>query len=959
MKKNILYMALAGVSLLFAGCNDDLGIDTPQAVEKHYGEEINFGGSASYNLAGKENGNTRTVYGGYAQGATEEPVYWVSTDQVRLFCNEAAVKTADYQVATTATDAKSMVTSTGLNKTGAAGLQWGDPESAHTFYGAYPIPSDNSLTESTTLTGTIPAVQDYNTNEEIDSDGDGNYVFAPNMEYAHMVAKTVVNDPNNIGEQVFMKFTPIATAVEIELTNNAPTNDANDVVYNFREVHLSSDTHYLSGSFTANLDNMALGGAETDAARYASGCPTGITYGNDKSKQVAVRLYDNGKAVSLTESKSLKFTVFMLPSSDGASNDDAVNDLKITLVTSEGNKTGTLNNIVIKKSKKTYMHTMPIGYEMTYNQAEWIKYVNDEKILNELSIPGAGGAASGKTGYGDTWEDDQTFLEQELDIAALWNVGIRCFEFTVDYKEIDGTNDNDLGNNVIFCNSKPCGTTTLADAVGGIKQLLMKYPKEFAMVIVTYQDNNGWNQSRNSEEFMTQLNSFWDKVSNEKNDDEDDATVYDNTWNDGTGVALYKTDLSVEEARGRLFCIARPTSAQEDDLVTLSTETKYLYSTKAVKKLKSLNQTSSDYTVGTFSNPYILVINGWGAMKDKWIARGYTSCVFHRGDYNSTGGLKKSVNGGDGELIGYIESLPGRPFDVSSSSTINTINDVTEDNVTYGYIDYLIKKEQLSPDFYYGTQTSSSHNSNTAWVAEWARVSNSSTPIAATANYVDLSGDEVSGTRYFRWANSYNERLLRAQECLDFSVTRKITYKGKTVEASNVIFINSLCGYFIENPNNSNTLLSGNSFLPNAITDYSCEYDDLKNNWYDISSTKGTYVSYLSGKSNVAGMSGNIEDFSSKINNDFLEYLKTKLDEENRLAGSTGIVLMDRVSNTTGAGAEIPSIIIANNFAPDQNATGASTYQIATSNLDLEGGDNIAAPARRNSQPSITWGEWE
>ena len=959
MKKNILYVALAGMSLLFAGCNDDLGIDTPQAVEKHYGEEINFGGSASYNLAGKEGGSTRTVYGGYDNIADgKEPVYWVSTDQVRLFCNEAAVKTADYQVATSATDAKSEVTSTGLNKTGAAGLQWGDPKAAHTFYGAYPIPSDNSLTESTTLTGTIPAVQDYNTNEEIDSDGDGNYVFAPNMEYAHMVAKTVVNDPNNIGEQVFMKFTPIATAVEIELKNNAPTNDANDVVYNFREVHLSSDTHYLSGSFTANLDNMAsLGGAETDAARYASGCPTGITYGDDKSKQVAVRLYDNGKAVSLTESKSLKFTVFMLPSSDGASDEDAVKDLKITLVTSEGNKTGTLNNIVIKKSKKTYMHTMPIGYEMTYNQAEWLKYVDGTKKLNTLSIPGAGGAASGKTGYGgsDNWEKDKLYLEQELDLSALWNVGIRCFEFTVDKH---ATTDGDIGSCIVYCNSKPCGSTTLAQAVGGVKQLLMKHPKEFAMIIVTYQENAGWNLSdgttltRDAEVFMKQLNAFWNKVSDGSNEDNDESTVYDNAWTGGTQTALYDPTKTLDEVRGSLFCIARPTSNDEDNKTIVNTKSTSA-SLTTFNEITSISSAEVSLELATNKpHEHILVINGWGALKDKWEARGYTSCVFHRGWGNDA--LNTAIARTDKDwksIINYVTGGIGRPFDVNNSSgSFNTLADKDGDSNT-NYVDENLSK--LSPDFYYSTQTQTGITEKGAWVQEWARVSNSDETITATAPKKNWYQSTAStGTVYFMWPSSYNEKLKRVNECLDYSIAKKITYKGEETDASNTIFINSLCGYFIDR-----TVLTkdGNSYLPNCMTDFSGAWEDRNL----IGADYFYHATMISGYSTYAGMSGNIEDFADDINKDFLEYLKTKLDEENRLAGSTGIVLMDRVSNTTGAGAEIPSIIIANNFAPDQNATGASTYQIATSNLDLEGGDNIAAPARRNSQPSITWGEWE
>ena len=220
MKKNFLYIALTGVALLLSGCNEDLVGDYVQPTEKHFGEEIMFGGSASYDVNG--NGGTRTIYGGYDKDNEKEPVYWVPTDEVRLYCPEAAVKTADYKVSGI-DDTK---TQTGLSKIGDAGLQWGVPTASHTFYGVYPIPADNSLKEGTTLTGVIPDVQEYKDYTTTD----GNVVYNPNMQYAYMVAKTVVPNPNNIGENVYLKFMPIATAVEIELTNNAPTNDANEVV---------------------------------------------------------------------------------------------------------------------------------------------------------------------------------------------------------------------------------------------------------------------------------------------------------------------------------------------------------------------------------------------------------------------------------------------------------------------------------------------------------------------------------------------------------------------------------------------------------------------------------------------------------------------------------------------------------------------------------------------------------
>ena len=98
MTKKFLYTALAGVSLILSGCSEDLVSESTQATEKHFGEEILFGGSASYNVNGGTKNGTRTVYGGYEEGATEEPVYWTQGDAVRVYCPEGANNTADYDV---------------------------------------------------------------------------------------------------------------------------------------------------------------------------------------------------------------------------------------------------------------------------------------------------------------------------------------------------------------------------------------------------------------------------------------------------------------------------------------------------------------------------------------------------------------------------------------------------------------------------------------------------------------------------------------------------------------------------------------------------------------------------------------------------------------------------------------------------------------------------------------------
>ena len=922
MTKKFLYTALAGVSLILSGCSEDLVSESTQATEKHFGEEILFGGSASYNVNGGTKNGTRTVYGGYVEGAEEEPVYWVSTDEVRLYCPDASVNTADYTVS----DIDGTKTKAGLIKTGDAGLQWGVPTDPHTFYGVYPIPADESLKEGTTLTGTIPDVQEY---KDYTTTG-GNVVYNPNMQYAYMVARTVVPNPNNIGENVYLKFMPIATAVEIELTNNAPTNDANEVVYNFREVHLSSSNHYLSGSFTANLDNMAM--PTGSGVQYANASPTGITYvAADQSKQVAVKLYKtDGTAMSLGEGKTLKFTVFMLPSSSvDASVDDAIDDLKITVVTSEGNKTGTLSGISVKKSKKTYMHAIPLGYEMTYNQSEWLKYVEDEKTLNELSIPGAGGAASGNV-YTNDEATNAIYLEQTLSIDDLWDQGIRCFEFTVDKHDTD---NGDLGSVNVFCNGQDCGIKLYA-AVKKVKDKLTAHPKEFAMVIITYQQHDGWNvrdpntghvdQDRVPATFMSQLNTFWAEVTAGK-------TERLGGWPNGTGTALYTSSANVGDSRGKLFCIARPTSNGEDNYALVNGNE---------GDGNPLNTTVYPTSIATpiVTEPNILVIHGWGALKDKWYARGFTDCVYKRGVGNTA--FKDAIDKGDQANLGYntINSeRPGRPFDVSNSGeAINFTGSTLPTTTEYGA---QTSDLGLAPNFYYSTVTSTSNGTptqNSAWVQEWARVEETGKTytLQSCTNY-SIFGANVCNKdgEYVHWISSLQEKENNIKDCLDFALNKEITVNGVTEkEKDNVIFINSLCGYFIHI-----TESDKESAKPNSLTDCNAAY-----------SVGRLKFNKLTSASNMAGMSGNIKRFASHFNTYFKGLLDSKL-KDGRLGGSTGIVLMDRVSNE-GDGAAIPSIIIANNFAPEYNTT---TPTVPTSTVE----EDDAVLSREGV--NIVWGEWE
>ena len=107
----------------------------------------------------------------------------------------------------------------------------------------------------------------------------------------------------------------------------------------------------------------------------------------------------------------------------------------------------------------------------------------------------------------------------------------------------------------VLCNGHDC-KINLADAVSAVKTQLETHPEEFAMVILTYQTQGGYAE-RDPQSFMQQINTFWEDVKKGTNDPWDAQK--------GCGTGLYDPqNANVGNSRGKLFCIARPTSVNQD-----------------------------------------------------------------------------------------------------------------------------------------------------------------------------------------------------------------------------------------------------------------------------------------------------------------------------------------------------------------------------------------------------------
>ena len=899
MKKILILFTIACVAL--TSCNDD--DFRGGRFTANLGDEILFNSSMKYETAGKKNAATRTVYGDKLEDKTE--IKWNEGDVVGIYCENAFgdTKYCDYTVLNAfpnggkdedgnnvalndgKDDANYEECALALHDDYTDGLRWNG--GGHTFYGVYPSPKmlskygeDEDVAnliklEKNKLTATLPDIQRPATYVP---DNDGNLVVHPAMRYAYMVACEPNVYPSE-NANVMLKFNPIVTAVEITLKNTG-----NATIKGVTDVAVSSDSE-ICGDFEVDLNT-------TTITRKSSG---------EIYKSIQIPLVKQGSSFDIKPGNTITFTAFMMP-------DANLNKLKLTLFYANGvaQKQGTLSATkIVEVKKKNFITNVPLNFSNAVSKVEldrWAASISetngDATKLSALSIPAAGGAASGHT---TNWSANEKYLQQSLTIDNLWDSGIRCFEFTVDNKD----SDNDFKDQKVYCNSKP-SSISLEEAVNKVKANLIANPTEFAMVIITYQQQKGWDSraesqgevsyTRNPAGFMTRLNTFWSKISSSDWGDTQAVQTVDGQITVKPGTALYSPTMTLHDARGKLFCIARPLS-EEEDKYTNATRTGFL---NANFKMEVINK----YTSCTI-NEKILVVEGWGAVKDRWERRGFTSCICYRGTGNS------SFKNADKSKILYTDGKIGRPFDVATNE-----ND-TETTMSKDYIDNNLKN--LTTNFTYTVKTSNGNATYNAYVHDWARVSNLDDHFRAKHK---ADSEEI---KEFFWANSLNEKWGHITTTFDKALQEQ--------KSGNTLFINSLCGYFIDKS-------EINSYLPNLLTDISVNYSSGIHKY-----------SVLSGSSTTAGMCGNISDYAKWVNNAFYNYLLTK-----ELGGNaTGIIMMDRVSdnaNDNPAGYYIPRIILANNpFAAGQIEGDKEIPE----GSDFGGNDIVPS----KGYIDISWGEWE
>ena len=434
MRTRPLMGALVSTAILLAGCQES-EIAKPKETW-HKGDNVEFRARAGYENNGGN--DTRTVYTGVTydfEGKKYERVDWEVDDQIRIFCQEAQNPAeghnyADYKIVSHKNEGgkEDYGYLERVNPNGS--LQWGDPSKKHTFYAFYPSPAQNSQLEMSDnwAKGVVPMEQ---TPLEITATDGKNYVAKPNMNYAFMTAKAVM-EPGSSNE-VNLSFKSMVTALELELKG------PDQQTVNLTDIRISSDTENLTGPFTCDLDKVATDG-------YPD-CT--ILSTTDDRHTVNVSLVDkNGKPFSLSGGKTLKVTVFLLPLDDYKA-------LKISLQTAKGIKSHDLtangSPMIIKSHLKNLVQNIQVPSNFTANQ--WLSHMNSNVLLSQLSIPGTGNSYSYE--YSGTENDTVNFKAQMHDIAGQWNLGVRAFEITAGRNADTGVSNFGQGGLIISNNKAP------------------------------------------------------------------------------------------------------------------------------------------------------------------------------------------------------------------------------------------------------------------------------------------------------------------------------------------------------------------------------------------------------------------------------------------------------------------------------------------------------------------------
>lgn len=382
---------LLGLSLLaLVACNQE---NMPERPTPTPGAEVKFGVSLN------KTDVTRTIYGKENNNAF--PIYWVQDDKVLVTSPQClnGRNTAQYKVSVD-TDKQNYATS--LDKTGAAGVQWGKDDAD--FYSVYP--ADNASVIGTTFSLTMPNVQ----RDVLKLGGKKDVKAYADMSACFMgaVSKDVPN-----GSDVHLTYKPLSTAIRFTLRGPSSAEGQTDSEVIISQVVLKADQP-IAGDFTVDMST----GTET---------PT-VKPGEKKYNEITLYTHyaETGGYLTLGLNDEVELNAFVIPYENLAVNDNWKLEVttaqgKVYTTPLKGSGAGTLKPGKIHRFKGD-LPNLPAP-TTDWDPSNWMVNVPRNVYLSEISIPGSWNSLN------DDYQDVNGSTEEKCKAAidAQYKAGVRAF----------------------------------------------------------------------------------------------------------------------------------------------------------------------------------------------------------------------------------------------------------------------------------------------------------------------------------------------------------------------------------------------------------------------------------------------------------------------------------------------------------------------------------------------------
>lgn len=398
---------LLGLSLLaLVACNQE---NMPERPTPTPGAEVKFGASLN------KTDVTRTIYGEENAEKTAFPIYWVDGDKVLVTSPQClnGRNTAQYKVSV-ATD-KQQNYATSLDKTGAAGIQWGQADKAD-FYSVYP--ADKASVLGTTFSLKMPNVQ----RETLELRGNDQKAYADmNACFMGAVRKNVPS-----GSEVNLTYTPLSTAIRFTLRGPSAGVGETGSEVTISKVVLKADKP-IAGDFTVDMSTAE---------------PT-VTLGSNTYNEITLYAYyaSTGGYLTLKVGEQVELNAFVIPYEDLAVNDN----WKLEVITAQGDVyttslkgTGTGDGKLMPGKIHRFKGQLPSlpAPNTKWDPSNWMVNIPRNVYLSEISIPGSWNSLNMDFQYAADGSSTLGFSEAEqiAAIKAQYKAGARAFHIDTRWK---------------------------------------------------------------------------------------------------------------------------------------------------------------------------------------------------------------------------------------------------------------------------------------------------------------------------------------------------------------------------------------------------------------------------------------------------------------------------------------------------------------------------------------------